>query len=183
MIRLFAALELPVPVRDALLAVMGGVSGARWQKDEQLHLTLRFIGEVDRHRAADITAALGAVNVQPFSLALGGVGTFDRRGRIDALWVGVQPHDAVGALARRVNAALARVGIAPETRAFQPHITVARFGNAAGSIGTFPAAPLPISPFTISGFALWESRLGHDGADYRVIERYPSAGRRGARGE
>ncbi|MFZ4110759.1 MAG: 2'-5' RNA ligase family protein, partial [Polymorphobacter sp.] len=70
MLRLFVALELPVAVRDALLASMGAlggsVVGARWQSDEQLHLTLRFIGEVDRHQAADIDAALGTVNFQPF---------------------------------------------------------------------------------------------------------------------
>lgn len=173
MIRLFVALELPLPVRDALLAAMGGVAGARWQTDEQLHLTLRFIGEVDRHQAADITAALGRVRVPPFQMALAGIGTFDRRGRVDTLWVGVTPQAEVTALAKRVDAALARVDIAPETRTFLPHITVARFGRDMGNIGGFPALPLPTTPFTVAGFALWESRLGHDGADYRVIERYP----------
>ena len=102
MLRLFVAIELPLAVRDALLAAMGGVAGARWQGDEQLHLTLRFIGEVDRHRAADIAAALGAVNFQPFPLVLAETGTFDRRGRVDTLWVVVRPQDEVTALARRI---------------------------------------------------------------------------------
>ena len=172
MIRLFVALELPLPVRDALLAAMGGVAGARWQTDDQLHLTLRFIGEVDRHQAADIAAALGAVNIVPFDLALDGAGVFDKRGRVDTLWVGVTPQAEVAALARRVDAALVRAGVAPETRAFVPHITVARFGRDAGSVAGFPLVPLPIAPFTVDGFALWESRLGHAGADYRVVERY-----------
>lgn len=173
MIRLFAALELPPPVRDALLAVMGGVSGAHWQRDDQLHLTLRFIGEVDCHTAADISAALSRVNVLPFTLTLDGIGSFDRRGRVDALWVGVAPRASVAELAKRIDAALARVGLPPETRAFVPHITVARLGRSAGSIAAFPVAPVPALPFQVRGFALWESRLGADGSSYEIIERYP----------
>lgn len=173
MIRLFAALELPLPVRDALLAVMGGVSGAHWQRDDQLHLTLRFIGEVDRHTAADISAALATVNVVPFTLSLDGIGSFDRRGRIDALWVGVSPRAPVANLAKRIDAALARVGFPSETRAFVPHITVARLGRIAGGIDAFPIMPVPALQFDVSGFALWESRLGVGGSSYDIIERYP----------
>ncbi len=170
--RLFVALELPPPVRDVLLAAQGGVAGARWQRDEQLHLTLRFIGEVDRHQAQDIAAALSAVNIQRFTLSLGQPGIFDRRGRIDNLWVGVTPQAEVTALARRVDAALVRAGLPPEARAFVPHITMARFSRIAGPLDGFPSAPLPATPWEVTGFALWESSLGHDGADYAVMERY-----------
>lgn len=177
--RLFVALELPVAVRDGLLAAMGDVAGARWQRDDQLHLTLRFIGEVDRHAARDIDAALAGVNVRPMTLSLDRVGTFDRRGRVDTLWVGVTPQAEVAALAQRVDAALARVGIPPETRAFVPHVTVARFGRMVGDLGGFPVRPLAVAPFEISGFALWESRLGSDGAEYRVLARYGVPGSAG----
>lgn len=173
MIRLFVALELPPHIRDALLATMGGVIGARWQRDEQLHLTLRFIGEVDRHRGNDIVAALGTVNVRPLRLRLAGPGTFDRRGRIDSLWIGVTPQQDVAALAMRVDQALARVGLPPERRAFVPHITVARFSRGAGPLDGYPAAPLPIEAFDVAGFALWESRLSGEGADYRILTRFP----------
>jgi 2'-5' RNA ligase len=179
MLRLFIAIELPVPVRDALAAVMGGVAGARWQTDEQLHLTLRFIGEVDRHMAADIAAALATVNVTAFDLVLDGIGSFDNRGRVDTLWVGVAPRAAAAALAARVDSALGRVGLPPETRAFVPHITVARLGRNAGPITDFPAMPIPAMRFAVTGFALWESRLGHAGSDYQIIERYPVVGRPG----
>jgi 2'-5' RNA ligase len=171
--RLFAALELPLPIRDALLAAQGGVANARWQTDDQLHLTLRFIGEVDRHRAHDITAALAGVNGQPFTLALAAPGTFDRRGRIDTLWVGVTPQQEVAALARRIDSAIARVGIPAETRAFLPHITLARFTQPPGPLHGFPASPLPITPWPVTGFALFESHLSRDGASYRILERYP----------
>ncbi|PZN96054.1 MAG: RNA 2',3'-cyclic phosphodiesterase [Alphaproteobacteria bacterium] len=178
MIRLFVALELPPSVRDGLLAAMGGVAGARWQTDAQLHLTLRFIGEVDRHQARDIAAALGSVHIVPFKLALGDIGTFDRRGRIDTLWVGAKPQGEVAALARRVDQALVRVGVPPQTRAFVPHVTVARFGRDIGPLGGFPLAPLSTAAFDVAGFALWESRMGRDGSEYTVVERYfpPAAG-------
>lgn len=172
MIRLFVAIELPQRVRDALLAAMGGVAGARWQRDDQLHLTLRFVGEVDRHQAADVVAALGTVNIVPFELSLAAPGVFDKRGRIDSLWVGVSPQAEIAALARRVDMALGRIGIALETRAFLPHVTVARCGRALGSVAGFPLVPLPVAPFAVDGFALWESRLTREGADYRVIERW-----------
>ena len=60
--RLFVAIRPPAEIRRALTALMGGVAGARWQDDDQLHLTLRFIGEVDHHRAEDIAAALGGLH-------------------------------------------------------------------------------------------------------------------------
>lgn len=170
--RLFVALELPPAIRDGLLAAMGGVIGARWQRDEQLHLTLRFIGEVDRHRAIDIAAALDSVAAPPLSLALTTPGIFERHGRRDTLWVGINPHDAITALARRIDQALQRVGLPAETRAYRPHVTVARFGRTAGKIEGFPVAPIPTLPFTVLGFALWESRLGHEGASYTIVERY-----------
>jgi 2'-5' RNA ligase len=173
--RLFVALELPMAMRDVLLGAMGGVAGARWQRDDQLHLTLRFIGAVDRHRAADIAAALDGVRFEPLELALAGPGSFDRRGRIDTLWVGVSPAEGVSALAQRVNQALLRVGVSAETRAYVPHITIARLPRGAGSISDFPARAIPTTVFRITGFALWESRLGHAGADYTVIERYGRA--------
>jgi 2'-5' RNA ligase len=170
--RLFVAIEPPPHVRDVLLAAMGGIAGARWQRDDQFHLTLRFIGEVDRHQAQDVAAALAQVRGPAFDLALGPAGVFDRRGRVDSLWAGVTPADEVAALARRIDTALRRAGVPPETRAFVPHITLARFGRDAGPIGGFLDRTLPAARFRVDGFTLYESRLGHDGAAYDPIERY-----------
>jgi 2'-5' RNA ligase len=173
--RLFVGLELPDAIRAALLAGMGGVAGARWQRDDQLHLTLRFIGEVDRHGAADIAAALGRVRLRPFAAELGAPGHFATRGRIDTLWVGVRPAAALAALAGRVNAALASVGIPAEPRAFVPHITVAR-GQIMGGThpdALWPQSAIPQLGWTVTGIALFESRMGHGGSDYQVIARWP----------
>ncbi|MBU6165807.1 MAG: RNA 2',3'-cyclic phosphodiesterase [Alphaproteobacteria bacterium] len=170
MMRLFVGLELPAPVKAALIASMGGVAGARWQRDEQLHLTLRFIGAVDRHQALDVAAALGRVNIRPFRAELGAPGHFEHRGRIDTLWVGVRPAEPLAALARAVNAALAGVGIAPDPRAFVPHISVARGRGMIGATG-WPQAPIAALGWVVDGFALFESRMGKDGSDYQVIAR------------
>ena len=76
--RLFVAVRPPEAIRALLLGAMGGISGARWQTDDQLHLTLRFIGEVDRHAAGDIVAALGGIRHPSLEIAISGLGTFER---------------------------------------------------------------------------------------------------------
>lgn len=175
--RLFVALRPPAATRARLMNLMGGVPGARWQGDAQLHCTLRFIGEMDRHQAEDVAAALGRVRGEPLALALGTAGTFDRKGRVDTLWVGVQPREAIAVLHGRVDAALRQVGIAADDRAFVPHITIARFarGDAPGpEIASVVAVPAG-HHFEICHFELLESRLGSEGAVYETIARYPLA--------
>src|SRR3546814_2408638 len=113
---------------------MHGLAAARWQSDEQLHLTLRFIGEVDRHRAEDVAAALGALHAPAIEARIAGVSVFERQGRPHMVWAGVEPLAPLAALHRKVDQCLARVGVAPETRAFLPHITLARLNRAAGPV-------------------------------------------------
>ncbi|HWW65696.1 MAG TPA: RNA 2',3'-cyclic phosphodiesterase [Sphingomonadaceae bacterium] len=175
--RLFVALRPPAAMRAHLIAAMGGVARARWQRGDQLHLTLRFIGEVDRHQAADIAAALGAVHHPRFALALDRVGQFDRKGRVDALWIGVTPQEEVKALHHKIDRALARVGVAPDARSFLPHITIARFPRSAGPLGSLmpELAGVPAEAFEMNEFCLYESELGHEGATYAILRRYPLA--------
>jgi 2'-5' RNA ligase len=172
--RLFVAIRPPASIRQFLLAAMGGISGARWQSDDQLHLTLRFIGEADRHLAGDIHAALGGVHHPRFDLSLSGLGAFDGRGYPDAVWAGVSPHEQVKALHRKVDAALLRVGVPPDERAFLPHITIARLNRSAGPIGNLmeEAGGLASPRFTVDGFVLFESDLTNEAAVYSAMERY-----------
>jgi 2'-5' RNA ligase len=165
-------------IRSQLLRLMEGVRGARWQDDDQLHLTLRFIGEVDARVAEDVAAALGTVRQPRFSVALDGVGQFGSRGRANALWAGVRPHDPLAHLHRKVDQALMRAGLEPERRAYLPHITLARFGRESGGLDAFLArhAGLSSDPFEVADFALYESRLGHERASYTVVERYDLGG-------
>lgn len=173
--RLFVALRPPAAVRTALLGLMGGVPAARWQSDDQLHITLRFIGEVDRHQAEDIAAALGHVRHPGFALALAGGGSFERNGRVDALWLGISPREPIKALHDKVDRVIRQVGVAPDARAFLPHITLARFPRSAAPPAGLGAgiAPPPLDPFAVTSFALFESHLGSEGAVYDTIARYP----------
>src|SRR4051812_12750662 len=93
----------------------------RWQDDEQLHLTLRFIGEVDRPVADDLADALSQIRAEPFAVRVKGVGRFEQRNS-GALWAGVEPKEAVAALASKIERACIAVGLEPERRAFHPHI-------------------------------------------------------------
>jgi 2'-5' RNA ligase len=172
--RLFVAIQPPAVVRSHLLSLMGGVAGARWQDDRQLHITLRFIGEVDGRAADDIAAALGTIHFPPLELTLSGVGEFDRKGRTDTLWAGIAPRDAIERLHKKVDQALVRIGLPSETRAYLPHITLARFGRTAGSLAPFLTmhGGLTSQPFRIAHFCLYESRMGHDGSSYEIGERY-----------
>jgi 2'-5' RNA ligase len=174
--RLFVAIRLPRNLRAILLNTMGGVSHARWQSDEQLHLTLRFLGEVDHHTAEDVAAALGTVHHPRFSLALDGLGHFER-GRIETLWVGVAPHPPLITLQKKISEALRRVGIPPEGRAYLPHITIARFGRNAGSLDTIALAAGGLSspPAETTEFCLYESELSPGGSSYTIVARYPLA--------
>jgi len=173
--RLFVGIDPPDSIKQRLLAAMGGISGARWQREDQLHLTLRFIGEVDRHRAADVAAALSGVHHPEVTMALSGTDVFGKQGRPDSLWVGVTPEEPVKVLHNKVDQCLARVGLDPEKRQFKPHITIARLGSRVGSLNGFLEASGGLSspPCTMRDFCLYESRLTHEGANYTILERYP----------
>ncbi len=173
--RLFVALRPPAPMRRKLLDIMDGVEGARWQDEGQLHVTLRYIGAVERPVAEDIAVALQAVHAPALDLALSGVGRFDTGSRGRALWAGVTPQDAVGALHRKVDHALIRIGLPPEGRAFLPHITLARLNRTSGPVDNFLAAQAALSspPQRFDHLILYESHLGQDGAWYEPIVRYP----------
>lgn len=174
--RLFVAIRPPAPIRAALRAIMGGVDGARWQDDDQLHLTLRFIGEVDRRRAEDIADALGTIRFAPFMVQPCGIGGFDRRGIVDTLWTGVQPRDLLARLHQKVDRACVMAGEPPEGRAYLPHVTLARFGRSGGIVDDFCARHVGFTApqFRIDRFHLFESRIGHHGARYEAVADYPA---------
>ncbi|MET0360718.1 MAG: RNA 2',3'-cyclic phosphodiesterase [Sphingobium sp.] len=174
--RLFVAIRPPVEVRTQLLAAMGGVPGARWQTDDQLHLTLRFIGEVDRHGANDIADALATIRFAPFEIALSGVGCFRNGAHVNALWAGIQPRDRLDHLHAKVDRACVRAGSTADDRAYMPHITLARMSRSAGAPDAFLThhAGLASAPFTVDEFILYESHLGGTRARYRPVDRYPA---------
>jgi RNA 2',3'-cyclic 3'-phosphodiesterase len=172
--RLFVAIRPPRDIRARLLHVMGGVSGARWQSDDQLHLTLRFIGEVEAHVADDVAAALASVHHPCFKIALHRIGSFERRGQSETLRAGVTPHDQLKALHRKVDQACQRAGLPPEGRAYTPHVTLARLKRGSGPLANLMETEggLTSEPFEVDSFCLYESQLTPEGAVYTVVERY-----------
>lgn len=172
--RLFVAIRPPEPIRGQLLDLMEGLPNARWQDEEQLHLTLRFIGQVDRHRAEDVAVALGNLRHPRLEICLAGVGCFERRGK-GALWAGVAPREPLNALHRKLDQLCLQAGLAPDTRAYHPHITLARFSRTIGPIEPFVRrwSGLSSPAFEIASVQLFESRLGSNGASYAAVARYP----------
>lgn len=176
MIRLFTGIALPDRHRQHLTAMMHGLKGARWVAAENLHVTLRFIGEVDEDVARDVDAALAAVEAAPFELSITGVGTFGRPPRV--LWAGAEsaPETALAHLYAGVESALVRSGQDPEGRKFSPHITLARFKDEPrmGHLSLFLEghARFALPPFTVEGFNLMRSRLSPGGAHYEAVAEY-----------
>ena len=173
--RLFVAIDLPEPVREELTRISSGLPGARWTRPEQLHLTLRFIGEVDGGLFADIREELAGISAEPFSLQLDGLGVFPPRGRPRVIWAGLRRSKALLRLRNQIESALARVGIARETRKFSPHITLARLKTTPSArVGRFLEhhGLLASQPFPVDRFFLYSSQLGRNGAIHCIEAEY-----------
>ena len=177
MMRLFVGVELPDGIRQTLLGVMGGVDGARWQSQEQLHLTLRFIGETDEAVAGDIDLALQTVRVEPCQVAVKGVGVFGPNKRPRVIWAGLDPEAPLCQLHRRIDSALIRAGLPPAQRKYAPHITLARLKNRANRLERFVSAysGLTSEPWEVSQIVLFRSHLARNGAIYEPLAHYPVA--------
>lgn len=173
--RLFVAVRPPEDVRDALLDTMEGIDGARWQDAENLHLTLHFIGDVERPVANELADALSRVRGPRFDLAIAGVGHFEHKGRVHALWARVPLTPDLEGLRQQVARACAAAGAPYERRRFVPHITLARLNAGTGPIGGWLAAngALRAGPWEVDAFALFESHLTPAGATYQEVVRFP----------
>lgn len=175
--RLFVALALPDDVAESLLLMEAGIPGARWQRREQLHLTLRFIGEVDGRLAGDIDDALTALRTPGFALELHGVDTFGGRDPRQ-IWAGVRSNPALSHLQKKIESALQRIGLPPEPRKFTPHVSLAKLkASPREKIMAYLSAHALYSsaPFDIDAFGLYSSTLTPNGSLYRCERRYPLA--------
>lgn len=178
--RLFVALALPDDVAKALMLLQGGVPGARWQCREQLHMTLRFIGEVDGSQARAIDDALCSIEAPPFDLALNGVGQFGNR-QPHSLWAGVRPNPALDYLQRKVDAQIRRIAIRAGSterpgQKFTPHVSLARLRNPElEKVRAWLThhALAATNSFAVDVFCLYSSMLTSDGSVYRLEEEYP----------
>lgn len=174
--RLFVGLELPDHVKSRLLSIQGGIKGARWQSADQMHLTLRFIGNVDGGSAHDITSALSQLQFNAFDAQISSVGHFGKNGFMRALWAGVTPAAPFESLHKKIDHALISAGFEAERRRYKPHITLARFSSSPrrGEVEEFihRNGLLRSDPFEISEVSLFLSELGHSGAHYTALEHF-----------
>ncbi len=149
--------------------------GARAVPEEQIHITLRFIGEVDGTTFLDIKEILEKVHVSEFTLGIAGVGHFPPRGKPRVIWAGLQPTEELVKLKRQIDTRLIECGIAPDTRKFSPHITLARLNTThLKRVTEFLAgnAFLRFDDFGVSAFHLYSSKLSHKGAVHTLEASY-----------
>ena len=168
--RIFTALPLPAPISQSLEQLRISLPGARWIESTCMHLTLRFIGEVDGALYQRILEGLKAVQFKTFPLAVEGVGHFPPRGEPKVLYAGITPDNALENLKAKIDQILSNCGIGPDHRKYHPHITLARLKDAreervADWLSSNSLFQLPC--FEVESFELISSQLTHSGAIYR----------------
>jgi len=175
MMRLFVGLALPQSLKDRLAPLMAGLPGARWVPPENLHLTLRFIGEVDEREAALLDEALVTIERSPFELQVSGCGIFAQRRGPEAVWIGVASTPPLVDLQAAVERAAVRAGLAPEEKRFRPHITLAHLKDVPQPrLQAFVAGHnLFKDTVPIEEFALFSSKLGSGDPIYVEEAVYP----------
>lgn len=180
MIRLFVAIALPDEIKDQLLLLPLGIPGANWQRRDQLHLTLAFIGEVDEQTAEDIDMTLAEIVTPAFDLHLEGVGLFGSLREPRHLWAGVAPSEDLMRLQGKIESSLQRAGWISHHRKYKPHVTLARLGKGARAETALSRfldhhAAFRTGPFEVCEFTLFSSQLSRSGAFYTPEITYPLA--------
>lgn len=187
-LRLFCAIELPQEIREqatryiATLREAAPDVRASWDREEKLHLTLKFFGETEEERVPQLSAALerAASLINPFELILGGTGAFPPSGLPRVLWLGVL--DASGRLAKlhqRIEDECARHGFARERKRFHPHLTIARLRSREGArrlAATHKSMKFETEAFPITEIVLIKSDLGPRGSRYTKLSGHKLSG-------
>jgi 2'-5' RNA ligase len=172
--RLFTGIELPPDIASRLSLLRGGLAGARWIDEENYHLTLRFIGDVDMVVAEAVAESLAEVERRPFPVHIESVGVLGTR-KHRAIVARVAPSPPLMELQAEHERRMQRIGLAPEGRKFTPHVTLARLrdGNA-NDIAEYLSARggFFVRPFPVHRFVLFSSRNSVGGGPYVVEEAY-----------
>lgn len=183
-LRVFCAVELPEEVREAAAEHVARLrrdfpeARASWPRAASLHVTLKFIGEVEAARVEALSraAAEAAEGSAPFGLSVEEAGTFPPRGAARVLWLGVRDESGgLARLQRRLEEACEAAGFAREGRAFKPHLTVARLRPSKDAPAISDAHRRrtfgPYS-FKVSGLLVMRSELGPGGSRYTPLSRH-----------
>jgi 2'-5' RNA ligase len=184
-VRLFVALDVPEETREALAALIHRFEticrGARWVRAENLHITLKFIGEVDEAKFPEIKAILSRVNSRdPFEIKFHRFGFFPNEHHPRVFWVGMESGPSMAELAAAIDANLKPLGIPHEVKSFRPHLTLARFKTPKGVSKlqeiTSALEEQEFGRTTAREFHLYQSVLKRSGAEYTRLATFPFAG-------
>ncbi len=183
-IRSFIAIELPETLKLELAELQARLKtadpgGVKWADPQGIHLTLKFLGNIAADRTGDIIRAMNeaARGIPPFQLTIGGLGVFPNPRRAQVAWVGLSGQvDKLARFQAQLEASLARLGFAPETRPFSPHLTLARLRPQASPAERQSLGQLIIStrfassyPIVVTAIKLMRSQLTRQGAIYSQI--------------
>lgn len=168
--RLFVAIALPWNAAELLVRLNPRLSGVRWLRPEQMHLTLSFLGNVAPPQEEALCDRLAAIRFAPFFLPIAGLGTFPDKRKPNVLWTGVgKGHPQLFHIYQRVQEAALGAGLEPELRAWHPHITIARCRDvSAETVRPFLRANAEFDAglIHVESFALYSSRPGAAGSVY-----------------
>lgn len=176
--RLFTAIEVPEQIRQRLGLIRAPFAGARWIDAQDMHITLRFFGDIDGRTADEVADFLGGVRARPFQVQVADLGSFGGRDP-HALWAGVKSSPDLETLHYANERAARAAGLEPETRTFKPHVTLARLrGVRERDVATFLQhnGGLTTEPFLVTRFVLLSARPGTGGPPYAVEAEYPFEG-------
>jgi RNA 2',3'-cyclic 3'-phosphodiesterase len=178
MLRLFTGLELPEDVQDELSALNEPLPGAKWVDADDLHVTLRFAGDIDNGKAREFSDGLAHIDVSVFELRINGLGCFGGNDpRI--IFANLEPSAQLDALARAHERAARNAGLPPESRAFKGHVTLARLNHTRpDEVARYlqKHAAYQSRPFMIEQFVMFSSRPRVGGGPYVVEDVYPLQG-------
>ncbi len=177
MTRLFVGLKIPEDIREELLSLCSGLENVRWVKKENFHITLQFIGEVQKSYLDDLVQSLSEIRFSQFDLTLNGINFFNSTGLIRSIWIGIREKENLMRLHSKINISIEKAGISFKRRKFIPHVSIARFTRQPGS--RFQDyiegnALFSSRSFTIKSFTLFESVLKPDGPIYSTNTTFPS---------
>jgi 2'-5' RNA ligase len=176
--RLFTALEIPAATRTHLSLLRAPLSGTKWIEPDDMHITLRFVGDIDDRTADEFADLLAEIHTEPFQVSIQDVGSFGGR-EPRVLWAGVQAGEPLAALYRANERAARAVGLEADPRSFKPHVTLARMrGVRPQAVARFlqEHGGLRTQPFMATRFVLLSARPGSGGAPYAIEAEYPFEG-------
>ncbi|TYP92565.1 2'-5' RNA ligase [Fodinibius salinus] len=171
--RLFIALPISESIKTQLAELKQPMDGVHWQSPDQMHLTLKFLGETKESPAQQLTDYLTNIEHPVLSLTINKLGTFPQSKKPRVLWAGIKKNDSLTTLHEKIEQLCTSLGFDPENRSFIPHITLARMKDVSKEdIAPFinQHEQFHISDILVDQFVLYESRLGSDGAIHHQLQ-------------